>query len=332
MEVLFIERKLNNKVISIEKLFSTIRVQLIEDKVEFTVIKNPYDFSLKGMIKALLFFKERQKKINHITGDIHWISLALNGNKTILTIHDIGGMFELSGLKKKLFFIWWLYLPIKKVKYVTVISKKTKEDIVALMPWAEKKIRVIYNCHSIKENFIGEKTFTHVPEILIVGTRSNKNVERVLKALAEIPCKLTIVGELSDSQLQLLNDFAIKYDNFIQVTDDELLALYRKAHIVPFVSTFEGFGLPILEGQSQNCVILTSNIEPMLDVAGKGAMFVDPCDIESIKKGFFDIISNTELQQLLIREGRQNIKRFDVKIIADQYVKLYEDVLRHDKK
>ena len=329
MEVLFIERKLNDSVISIEKLFSTIRTQLREDKVEFTVQKNPYDFSLAGMIKALLYFKRRQKKINHITGDIHWVSLALRSNNTILTIHDIGGMFELSGLKKKLFFIWWLYLPIKKVRYVTVISKKTKEDIVALMPWAEEKIRVIYNCHTIEGNFTVKKTFAEVPEILIVGTRSNKNVDRVITALKNIPCKLTIVGELSDSQLQLLNDFAINYDNFIQVTEEKLLALYSKAHIVPFVSTFEGFGLPILEGQSQNCVILTSNIEPMLDVAGKGAVFVDPFNIESIKAGFLEIISNTELQQLLIREGRENIKRFDVKVIAKQYIKLYEEVLLH---
>lgn len=327
MEVLFIERKLNKSVISIEKLFSTIREQLREEKVDCIVQKNPYDFSLKGMIKALLFFRRRQKKINHITGDVHWISLALKGNNTILTIHDIGGMFELSGLKKKLFFIWWLYLPIKKVKYITVISKKTKEDIVALMPWAEKKIRVIYNCHSVKENFTGEKFFTSVPEILIVGTRSNKNVDRTIDALKDIQCKLTIVGELSEPQLQLLNEFTINYDNFIQVTDDALLALYRKAHIVSFVSTFEGFGLPILEGQSQNCVIITSNIEPMLDVSGKGAVFVNPFDTESIKAGFLKIISNTELQQELIKEGRQNIKRFDVKIIAKQYIELYEEVL-----
>lgn len=327
MEVLFIERKLNDKVISIEKLFSIIREQLRKEKVEFTVQKNPYNFSVEGIIKALFFFKRKQEKINHITGDVHWIALALKGKNTILTIHDIGGMFELSGLKKKLFFIWWLYLPIIKVKYVTVISKKTKEDIVALIPWAEKKIRIIYNCHTVKENFTGVKTFDVVPEILIVGTRSNKNVDRTIAALKDIKCKLTIVGKLSDTQLLLLNEFAINYDNFIQVTDDELLALYRKSHMVPFVSTFEGFGLPILEGQSQNCIILTSNIEPMLDVAGKGAVFVDPFDTESIKAGFQKIISNTELQQELIREGRENIKRFDVKIIAKQYIKLYEEVL-----
>jgi glycosyltransferase involved in cell wall biosynthesis len=130
-------------------------------------------------------------------------------------------------------------------------------------------------------------------------------------------------------QSQLLNDYAINYDNFIQITDDELLMLYRKAHIVPFLSTFEGFGLPILEGQSQNCVILTSNIEPMLDVAGKGAVFVNPFNIESIKVGFLEIISNTELQQLLIREGIENIKRFDVKVIANQYIELYREVLLH---
>lgn len=327
MDILFIERKINEGEISIEKLFSTIRGQLTKENVGCIVQKNPYSFSVSGILKALFFFHRNQKKINHITGDIHWAVLALKRNNTVLTIHDIGGILDYGGLKKKLYYIWWLYLPLKKAKYITAISQKTKDDIVGILPWAESKIRVIPNCFTITEIFSAEKKFTQKPEILIVGTRSNKNIERVILALQGISCQLTIVGDLSVKHLQLLEDCGIHYANFSRISDDELLALYRKAHIVPFVSTFEGFGLPILEAQSQNCIVLTSNIEPMLDVAGEGAFFVDPYQVESIQNGFYEIISNINLRQTLLQAGLQNLKRFEVKTITQRYIQLYEEVM-----
>ena len=68
----------------------------------------------------------------------------------------------------------------------------------------------------------------------------------------------------------------------------------------------------------------------MLDIAGNGALFVNPFEIESIRNGFLEVISNVELQKKLISEGRENVKRFDAKIIAQQYIKLYEEVLLHN--
>lgn len=330
MQINFIERKSKDKEVSIEKLFSVIRNQLNMMDIDFTVNKNPYDLSILGFFKALFFFNKRQSEINHITGDIHWVSMGLKSKNTILTIHDIGGMYELKGIKRYIFYMWWLYLPIKRVKFVTVISKKTKDDILAFMPWAAEKIRVIYNCHTIKDSFVGEKKMKAIPDILIVGTRSNKNIERTIKALKGIPCKLYIVGELSELHLELLSNCQIDFENHLILADKELVALYQKAHIVTFISTFEGFGLPILEAQSQNCIVITSNLEPMLDVAGNGALFVDPFDINDINRGINEVIVNFDLQKKLIEEGKKNLARFDVKIIANQYIKLYEDILRNN--
>ena len=53
---------------------------------------------------------------------------------------------------------------------------------------------------------------------------------------------------------------------------------YAAADIIIFPSLYEGFGLPILEGQKAGRAVLTSNIPPMTEVAGGGACLVDPYD------------------------------------------------------
>ncbi|ANQ47868.2 glycosyltransferase family 4 protein [Flammeovirga sp. MY04] len=61
-----------------------------------------------------------------------------------------------------------------------------------------------------------------------------------------------------------------------------------------FYSLNEGFGLPILEAQSIGRPVLTSNISSMLEVAGNGALLIDPYDVSSIKKSLETIIKKME--------------------------------------
>ena len=62
---------------------------------------------------------------------------------------------------------------------------------------------------------------------------------------------------------------------------------YKDADLISFPSTFEGFGMPIIEGQAVGRPVITSNIEPMVSVAADAAILVDPFNIESIRECFF---------------------------------------------
>lgn len=320
MKVTFFERKFNADVISIEKLFNIIRKNLENKAVNIEIKNNPY--SLKEMWKSMIYFKNNQGKINHISGDIHWAIFLLDRKRVVLTIHDLVGLEDLSGLKKILYYYIWIYFPIKKAKYITVISQKVKNDIIELIPSAESKLRIIPNCVTIEIKPPIQKK--EVKKILIVGTRHNKNIERIILAMKGIDLELSIVGKLTVLQQTLLQENNIAFKNFININDEDLKVLYDKSDILCFVSLYEGFGLPILEAQARSCNVITSNISPMKDVAGKGAILVNPTNVEEIRTAILELILEPNKRDNLIQLGYENVQKYSPDAIAKKYIEVYK--------
>jgi glycosyltransferase involved in cell wall biosynthesis len=97
-------------------------------------------------------------------------------------------------------------------------------------------------------------------EVLHLGTKSNKNLERTLEALKGLPVQLTIIGKLHKNHVALLAQFQLNYINLYDLTFEKIIEEYQKCHFVCFASTYEGFGMPIIEAQALGKPIITSNI------------------------------------------------------------------------
>ncbi|MCD6556542.1 MAG: glycosyltransferase, partial [Bacteroidales bacterium] len=161
---------------------------------------------------------------------------------------------------------------------------------------------------------------------LQIGTKANKNLENLIPALEGISCKLTIIGKLSEKQTALLKTHEIDYENHFNLPFLVLLDTYKQADIVTFISTYEGFGVPILEAQASGRPVITSNISPMKEVAGEGALLVNPENPEEITSAFNQLITDAELRKDLIEKGLKNVKKYSAKSVADQYYSLYKSV------
>ncbi len=284
----------------------------------------------KGLFKRLFITFQlafNQGDINHITGDIHFVTLFLKKKKTILTVHDINSVLKGNGLKYKILRFFWFIMPFARVKYITVISDFTKKQILDEFKVNPKKIIVIPDCVSPEIKFSEKKFNKEKPNILQIGTKPNKNLPNLITALEDISCQLTIIGKLTKEQIQLLQKCNIDYENKYNLDYSEIIDAYKKADIVTFVSTYEGFGVPILEAQATGRVVITSNFSPMKDVAGAGALLVNPQSVESIRKGIMRIISNEELRNKITGAGQKNVRKYSAKNVAVKYAELYRKIL-----
>lgn len=327
-KILYIERKFD-EFVSIEKVFRQIAKTISENSFEVDFQQLFYNNSLSGIIKNLLLYRKKSADIFHITGHIHYIALVLPSKNTVLTVHDLRILHTRKGLRRYILKKLFLDLPLKRIKYVTAISEATKQEIIANTNCQEEKIRVIEN--PLRESFFSLpplKEFNEdCPEILQIGTMENKNILNLVKALNGISCKLKIIGRLDDSQLAILKENNISYENKISLNDSEMISEYQNADIVAFCSTYEGFGLPVIEAQAMRKPLITSNISPMKEVSGGGCYLANPFDVSSIKKGILKIINDKDFREKIIEKGIKNVERFNPRNIARKYEILYREIL-----
>ena len=165
-----------------------------------------------------------------------------------------------------------------------------------------------------------------IPRLLQVGTKDNKNLHRLFEALKGCKCHLHIIGPVNDDHRSLLKANKISYSQAENLSFEEVVDEYKKADIVTFVSTYEGFGLPIIEAQAIGRAVVTSNISPMKEVAGDGAVLVDPFSIDSIREGIITLIEKKELRLQLIEKGKLNIRRYSGDHVANAYLNVYDQL------
>lgn len=315
---------------SIERVFDSI-IPKLNSNLSTKSIFVPYHLiRFTYVIKNLLYCRKNKSDINHITGVIHYCTFALPYSKTIITIHDLISVEKGKGLKKLFFWFFFFYLPIKRCKYVTCISNSVRDSLIKYRCCPASKIVVIPN--PIADSFIyTPKIFNTVnPRILHIGTRPNKNLDNVVKSLSHIACHLIIIGEIGDSAFNLLKEYKINYTNKNKLSDDEILQEYIDCDIVSFPSIYEGFGVPIIEGQAVGRPVLTSNISPMKEVAGESYYLIDPFDVNDIKKGFQNLITDNNLRTNLIKDGLKNVQKYRTNVIAKMYMDLYSKVLNNE--
>lgn len=313
---------------SLERIFQQLE-PLLEKKVTVRTWSAAYSrFTPAGLLRNILAARHIRADVYHITGDIHYIILGLPRRHTLLTIHDCVFLYNASGLKRRL--LKWLLLdmPVRRCRLITTISEATRQDILRHTGCPPDKLVVIPDPVADTIYHVPAAFRTREPVVLFVGTTAHKNLLRTAEALEGIPCRLHIVGKLSSEQRQALDSHGIRYQSSSGLTDEEMAAQYAGADFVLFPSTFEGFGLPIVEGQKAGRPVVTSNLSPMKETAGDGAWLVDPYDVASIRAGVLKVIDDAACRDELVRKGFQNIIRFSPETISDQYLQCYQQLLK----
>jgi len=325
--VVLIYRKPFPNVFSIEFIFDQLLISLQVSRSINKYSLPGFSNSFFNRIVNILSILQFQNKIIHVTGDVHYAILGAWFNLRVLTIHDLAFMCQNKGIKRSILKWFWIVLPVKFAHQITVVSEATKNDILNYVNIGPQKIKVIPDFISDTYQSVFNRKFNgNKPVILQIGTAFNKNINRLAEAISGIPCTLIIVGDLSGPQEAILKKFGIQYVNKVNLTEQELYQEYAKADMLTFVSTIEGFGMPIIEAQACGLPVITSNCSSMPEVAGDAALLIDPLDIAAIKNGILTLIANETLRNELIKKGFENVKRFSKEKVVAQYEGLYKDL------
>jgi len=327
VEVVHFQRKPDVGHYALENFAASIR-EHVSDAVRVRLEVCPHlSCGVMPRAKSVLHARRRQGDVNHITGDVHFLALGLEKRRTILSINDCVPLPRLRGLKRWVARLFWFRLPVRHAAVITTISEATRDELMQHIRGVSKEaIRVIYisidpQFEPDPKEFPGGKV-----RILQMGAMPNKNVVRLCQALEGIDCVLDIVGKLDAATTEALEKHGICYEASHHLSDGEVREKYRQCDMVSFVSTYEGFGMPIVEANTVERPVVTSTVCSMPEVAGDAACLVDPYDVEAIRAGFLRVINDADYRNALIEAGRKNRLRFSPDRIARQYEELYLEV------
>lgn len=231
-----------------------------------------------------------------LNSDIHQVGV----------IHDLNFEHYPEDLPKNILKYYKKYMPLfsQKANKVITVSNYSKNDIINKYKVNSEKIKVIYNGGNEIFKPLSEEKIkkfqtnnSNRPYFIYVGSlHKRKNIERMLKAFQEFNLDnkwdFIIIGtDMWKGQLNL--DGISNNVKFLgRKSGDELAMLIASSSALVYVSYFEGFGLPIIEGMMSGVPVISSNLTSLPEVGGNAVIYVDPFNIESISEGMQEAINN----------------------------------------
>ncbi|MGB3848559.1 MAG: glycosyltransferase family 1 protein [Tunicatimonas sp.] len=335
MKLVYINRKKIEVSQSIELYFEQVAHYLPADiRIEQFMVNRRNQGLINRLLNIVAVLKKPKGDVYHVTGDTNYLTILLPKKKTLLTVHDIYYVYyALMSHNPIIRFIkyhlnkWLFYkLPVWRSSLITVNSEFTKKELVRITGCTPKKIVVAY-C-PISPLFCSyPKVFDDKnPVILQIGVMPNKNLLRLSEALRGIQCRLEIIGDPDEATLLALQSNQIAYACYANLSIENLVQKYVNCDLLVLASTFEGFGMPIIEAQRVGRPVVTSDTAAMPEVAGRGACLVDPYSVDSIRAGIKKVIADASYRESLVEAGTKNCEQYQAHHVAAIYHRTYRQL------
>lgn len=320
------QRKRPSNGFGIEGVFELVR-KALRGQYHFKVAEaSVYGIGIVARLKVCLDAWRLKGELIHVTGDIHYAVLFLKCKKVVLTIHDVGIMYEPGVIRRMLYLWFYIRLPVAKAAVITTVSEATRQDVIRFSKCNPSKVRVVYNPLFGAFRRAPIRFRDDSPLVLHIGMAPNKNFNRLIQALEGLRCRLLIIGTPSVEQEAKLIRSGLSFRSESGLSEAEVYERYVECDLLAFVSTLEGFGLPIIEANAVGRPVVTSNISSMPEIAGDAACLVDPYDVRSIREGIEKVINDKEYRMKLVSAGFQNAQRYALNKCASLYSEIYSEL------
>ncbi len=164
----------------------------------------------------------------------------------------------------------------------------------------------------------------------------NKNIPALIQAFRQaheqhnVRQQLVIVGRLTPDDIAAytagLEAGSLILTGYLEDRTLQVLLHHAAAFIV--ASTYEGFGLPVLEAMAADVPVLCSNVASLPEVGGDAAVFFDPFSIDDMTAKIASVANSEALQMELRQRGREHVGRFSWRKTAMQTIEAYGEIIR----
>ena len=312
-------------------------------RVRFIQLQGKYGLWLLDLRKKI-----KKYKVDVFLSPTSYLVVLFSPVPTVMIVSDLAVFIEKHAhptLKVKVIEKTTFKLAARKARSITAVSEYTKYTITKYFGISPSKITVTPLAVMTKKTLVtGQKIVAErykLPArfILFVGTlEPRKNIENVIEAYAHLPSALrsvvplVLVGQRGWNT-QGIDEKIKKYhlENTIReigfVSDGDLPAFYECATVFCYPSWFEGFGLPVLEAMSYGLPTITSNVTSLPEVAGDGALCVDPAKPRAIGDALNRLLTDAKLRDTLRTKGKARVKQFSWEVTARQTLSVLELVV-----
>ena len=277
-------------------------------------------------------------------GPNYFLPLACDSG--IATVHDLS-IFkfpETHPVERVRYFEREFEETLNRATHLITDTKTVRKEIIEAFNWPEEKITAIPL--GVAPEFFPRLEEELIPVLdrfqlhpgaysLCVSTlEPRKKIDLLLLAYQRLPkallraFPLVLIGSkgwLSDALIADIEQGQaagwLRYLGYVE--EIYLPFLYAGAKAFLYPSTYEGFGLPVLEAMASGVPVLTSNKSCLPEISGGAGLQVDVDDIEGLRNGIENVLTNESWRQFAIDHGLRNAQDFTWTRCAEQTLNVY---------
>ncbi len=220
------------------------------------------------------------------------------------------------------------YFLLKKADWICTLSKFSRQRLLAHLPLQPDRVQICYLAGNLHPSQKGEVNLQqwlpfhpHAPYLFYPANfwphKRHDLLFEILEEIHRIGRKFHLVLAGHDPEQRLprlleahpdLRPYVHYLGHLGRDQQDLLITLYRHAYALPFVSEYEGFGMPILEAMTFGCPVVTRAVASIPEVAGEAALYVPSDKPEAWVRALLEQLPKERSQ--LVAKGTAQSKKF----------------------
>lgn len=322
---------------------------ITNDKVQINNIKGSRSLRILWEY-TLLPASLKHEKVDVFWGPSNFLPPA-KSCKFIVTIHDLSAFTyaQTYPFIRRRYYQYIISKATQRADFIITDSESSKQDLIKYFSIPDDKVIVIYcGIDEIFQPVESQDVILNVKQkyklpaefIFTLGVlEPKKNTERLIKAYARLKDTFKDIPHLvvggskkygwkNEKIFQLVN--SLKLNDLVLFTGaidhKDLPVVYSAAELFVLPSLYEGFGLPVIEAMACGTPVVTSNTSSLPEIAGNAAVLVNPYNVLEIADVISLILYDENKKQEMIKNGFENIKRFNWEKAATELISVFEKV------